>query len=387
MILCDSEAGQRLRIAAFHSELCGQMKKQTCGIRDGGFTLVELLVVIAIIGVLVALLLPAIQAARESARRMQCANNLKQIGLAIQNHLDVKKAFPTAGTNSQDFYTQIADVRAARPTIQRYGWGYQLLPYIEQGTLHQAVKDYRPIDPVPGLSNRALIEIPVSTYACPSRGQRYTVQGDGTITALGDYAGIMFGYLLGQWENTYNQNSGQGKNLREYGWRGIITKAGQYDGATYTKWGEVMVKDVTDGTSNTIAIMEKAIWTQRYEPADDSTGYWSDLPGWSHNAHQTTMRSVAGDGGQAFGGSVGAGTTARGVAPNPLNDDEQRPLGDNGEPAADQGFGSAHPGIMLAAFGDGSVSSINIDVDNSMGGVLFRLGCRDDGLLVSPDQY
>lgn len=352
-----------------------------------GFTLVELLVVIAIIGVLVALLLPAIQAAREAARRMQCANNLKQIGLGIQNHLDAKKAYPTAGTNSQDFYTQIADVRAARPTIDRYGWGFQLLPYIEQTALYQSVKDYRPIDPVPALGNRALIEIPVATYACPTRGQRSAIQADGTVVALGDYAGVMFQYLLDQWQNNINENLGQIKLLKEYGWRGIITKAGQYNSSTpaYSVWGEVKAKDVTDGTSNTIAIMEKAVWTQRYQPADDSNGNWSDIPGWAHNAHQTTMRSVSGDGGVAFGGTVGFGVAGRGIGPAVLGDDASR-LNNSGEETPDQGFGSAHPGVMLAVFGDGSVSPISLEVDNTMGGVLFRLGCRDDGLVVDREQ-
>src|SRR5262245_4425854 len=93
---------------------------------DRGFTLVELLVVIAIIGVLVALLLPAIQAAREAARRSQCANNLKQLGLAVQLHHDAKRAFPT-GRNSTD--------------TRSVSWAYYCLPYMEQQAMFQA---YRP---------------------------------------------------------------------------------------------------------------------------------------------------------------------------------------------------------------------------------------------------
>src|SRR5438105_2876701 len=82
-----------------------RLSMQRCHTRGSvGFTLVELLVVSAIIGILVSLLLPAIQAARESARRMQCQNNLKQIGVAILNFHEAKKAYPSAGTNSDDFY-------------------------------------------------------------------------------------------------------------------------------------------------------------------------------------------------------------------------------------------------------------------------------------------
>ena len=88
-----------------------------------GFTLVELLVVIAIIGVLVALLLPAIQAAREAARRTECMNHLKQIGIAIQNHHDAKKQFPM-GRNGRD---QMA-----------VAWTYFILPQIEEQALYDA---------------------------------------------------------------------------------------------------------------------------------------------------------------------------------------------------------------------------------------------------------
>src|SRR4026207_1557814 len=92
------------------------------------FTLVELLVVIAIIGILVALLLPAVQAAREAARRMQCGNNLKQIGLALHNYNDTYKVFP-----SGFMYHGI-------PTQECWGWGALILPFVEQAPLHNQIQ-------------------------------------------------------------------------------------------------------------------------------------------------------------------------------------------------------------------------------------------------------
>src|SRR5262245_57595937 len=96
-----------------------------------GFTLVELLVVIAIIGVLVALLLPAVQAAREAARRMSCSNNLKQLGLGVQNYIDAYAALP--------YGTMPPGVGSAELTREGWGWGAIILPYIEQGPLFEAL--------------------------------------------------------------------------------------------------------------------------------------------------------------------------------------------------------------------------------------------------------
>src|SRR5688500_6061052 len=105
--------------------------------RRSAFTLVELLVVIAIIGVLVAMLLPAVQAAREAARRSQCSNNLKQIGIATHNHVDSLKVLPTAGWDWTAVPTYINGVPGVPPN-QDAAWGFQILPYIEQGNVFQS---------------------------------------------------------------------------------------------------------------------------------------------------------------------------------------------------------------------------------------------------------
>ncbi|MFH1267525.1 MAG: DUF1559 domain-containing protein [Planctomycetota bacterium] len=134
-----------------------------CATRRVGFTLVELLVVIAIIGILIALLLPAVQAAREAARRSQCSNNLKQIGLAIHNYSDSHKTFPSG------FITDVPQ----DPTIlerSNWGWGALVLPYVEQAPLHDTLQvglrslDVNLLTPA-GL---AALQTPLKAFVCPS---------------------------------------------------------------------------------------------------------------------------------------------------------------------------------------------------------------------------
>ena len=197
-------------------------------------------------------------------------------------------------------------------------------------------------------------------------------------------------WLGDQYRNNFSYGSNSGKLYTKYGWRGIIAKGGHFNGTTYTKFRTVKNKDVTDGSSHTIAVMEKAVFVGSYQPsADSNSALWSELTGWLHCAHQPTMdRSVPGDGGTLGPNENGSqpteGTPGRGNAPTPLTDNND-PDGSR-MTGYDQGFDAAHPGGMQAAFGDGSVRTISVDVDSSLG-VLFRLGCRDDGLTIDAASY
>ena len=140
--------------------------------KESGFTLVELLVVIAIIGILVALLLPAIQAAREAARRTECKNRLKQIGLAVLNHVDTYKVFPTGGTRYNAVITTYAvNGKPFGPDKQGLGWAYQILPYLEEGSIKNLT------------TNDQLQKASIPLYLCPSR--RSAANGPTTSTNVG----------------------------------------------------------------------------------------------------------------------------------------------------------------------------------------------------------
>src|SRR5215208_2006469 len=131
------------------------------------FTLVELLVVIAIIGILVALLLPAVQAAREAARRTQCKNNLKQLSLGCLLHQDTQKFLPSGGWG--DFYT--ADANMGFGPRQPGSWYFNILPYIEEGAVHDANKGLTVLPLVSGVQQATILlnTTPIAAFHCPSR--------------------------------------------------------------------------------------------------------------------------------------------------------------------------------------------------------------------------
>lgn len=192
-----------------------------------GFTLVELLVVIAIIGVLVSLLLPAVQAAREAARRAKCLNHLRQWGLALHNYHDAFQAFPM--TDAQNY----------KPNVQGFSPQARLLPFIEQANLQDKLDFAQPAFTgpynalVPNPLFAAAFAVPIQVALCPSDPAPTQNQGAGGST----YSGINYMVSFGSGTGTYY-------DLR---WR--------TDGLVYENSG-VRFADATDGASNTVFMSE-----------------------------------------------------------------------------------------------------------------------------------
>ena len=303
------------------------------GSRRSGFTLIELLVVIAIIGILIALLLPAVQKVREAANRVQCANNLKQIGLAFQTHHDSHGYFPDGG----EYWDPIAAPRTfsgGTPSIapnQNWGWGYQILPYMEQENLWRNPDD------------TFVRGVPSKFYFCPSRRAPMVID----ISAYGpsamlDYAGN------GATDRTGDAGFGQGN-----GKNGLVVR--RPDGTPDRSYSVRIPASVPDGTSNTLLVGEKRMRTDQlgHAQAADDQGYTA---GWDRDEIRWAVDPPEPDANGVF---------------------------------TDYQFGSAHPSGFNVVFADGSVRMVHYTIQSSSDpatpGVWQRICIRDDGLPVSLD--
>ena len=203
--------------------------------RNRGFTLVELLVVIAIIGILVALLLPAVQAAREAARRMSCSNNVKQLVLALHNYHDVHKALPFG-----HLYRGVLDGDPANATGgSGFGWGYSILPFVEQ---KQLADQFDPAMSIGLGTNAVLVQEFLPNFSCPS-DKKPENRKDGAIenSATASYQAAGTSY------NGWASASAAGNNPNLLRFNGLFDR---------DNCGIRRLRDIQDGTSNQVAICE-----------------------------------------------------------------------------------------------------------------------------------
>lgn len=346
---------------------------------------------IAIIGILVAMLLPAVQAAREAARRTQCKNNLKNIGLSLQNFYDTYGFFPLGGTTPQpdieDYLQDTATVANAAdrrgpangPLQQGLGWMFQILPYLEEGAVADIV------------SQEQIAGVAIPVYNCPSRRGATLISGIEESNALVDYAGATAGparsdvgdaqfatYLSDPlthrnrlfWGCEAFQNAlptpGQALigELSDLGvWFPGVFQRCDFRPFTVSDPGNIgftsktTFAKITDGTGKTLAVGEKFVHVTQYAGGTvaDNNG-WAD--GWDYDGLRSTMFPMVPD--------------STGEAPSPGIGQEEH-----------YQFGSAHSGGINAAFCDGSVRTVSYDIDREL---FNRLGHKSDGEIVDTNE-
>jgi len=328
-----------------------------------GFTLVELLVVIAIIGVLIALLLPAVQAAREAARRAQCANNLKQIGLGVLNYESAKKVLPPGNVLGAAGYT-------GSSTQVYTGWTREIMPYAENSQLKQL---YNPAVVVtaadPGA--KAFRETQVTMYTCPSDFQfeleaPHSGPGAGTILFMpGSYrgcAGRGNGYVTFYLMEALPPGSTEG-GIHE-GWRGPMHAVAP----KFTTPGNQMklvqeaIKNITDGTTHTLLAAES---TNIFAPRRT---FWAYTWGNSILSQTTPYApTLWGDWCRCSPDGTAGCNPATGATYGASNR------------ACMSGWFSGHPSGMNAVNCDGSTSFINWDIDLDLFAVMGSIA--DEGVI------
>ena len=357
-----------------------------------GFTLVELLVVIAIIGILIGMLLPAVQQVREAARRTQCLNGLRQIGLGTMNYESANMKFPTAGVQSGGF--EAGGITRSNLGTENWGWAFTILPFIEQNNVFDERRDAEdPAFAIASLANgvggRYINRHEIPLYNCPSRGgSRKSTNG----VSLGDYCGLMASLspLTPQNSNTAENgnfasdpdtafNSAAGASTitpseKTRIWLGIISKGGDYTtGNNVNKYSRVGFGSISDGSSNTMMYAEKSVYSRNQTVGSGgATVGNADLEiGYYGNASWENMR--------------GANLTNKGMGNSAVwadNDDTRfGPVDSSGnaQTGIEVSIGSPHSGNVNCVLGDGSTHSVSSDTQLQELDYVIR---RNDGSTV-----
>ncbi|MCD4728838.1 MAG: DUF1559 domain-containing protein [Pirellulales bacterium] len=319
--------------------------------RSSAFTLVELLVVITIIGILIALLLPAVQAAREAARQLQCKNNLKQLALSCLNHEQIHRSLPAGGWS----YGWAGDPDRGVDKRQPGGWLYNLLPFIEQRSLH----DLGLNDNQAGRTQAAIT--PIAAFICPTRRKvaAYSYVFDASyfnynkpeVMGRSDYAGNS-GDGTRSTTAAGPSTLAEGDAMTNADWAALGgTDGGNYGvNGVFFRRGACYLASITDGASNTYLCGEKNVCSDHYETGLDDGDDQGWIVGYSWNTCRWTNITEG-----------------------------ERPRRDTSDTEYPHAFGSAHSSGFQMAFCDGSARMMNYSIDQE---THRRLGNRKDGLII-----
>jgi prepilin-type N-terminal cleavage/methylation domain-containing protein/prepilin-type processing-associated H-X9-DG protein len=307
-----------------------------------GFTLIELLVVIALVGILIALILPAVQKVRESAARTQCVNNLHQIGLALHGYHSALGSFPPG--YATDPVTSDLD------TAPGWGWAAHLLPHLEQDNLARPVAAALGVSPPLPVEHPSLADVrtyPLKAFTCPSdreAGLFTVLRADGSPVLDAN------GQPVRAATNSYAASFGVAE----------VDEAPDAGDGLFFRNSRVRVADVTDGTAYTLAVGERA-------------AFFTQTP-WAGVVTGGTTHVTPGAPTTSAGVEVAATLALAHTGSHTLNASDADP----------DDFFSPHPGVAMMLFADGSVRAVRQSIPVS---ILQKLSTRAGGELIDPDSF